>query len=107
MTCSAYSQLIDVKRWADHGLYDAVSRNLDQLTRGEASIMIRILDHMHVVDRIFHHHLLGLPHDFPAPRSEQMPDLETLARSAREIDDWYVSYVRSLLEKDFAQPVDF
>ena len=103
----AYSQLIDVKRWADRLLYDAVARNFDRLTDEDASIMLRILDHIHVVDRIFQHHLQGLPHTFQAPRSEKMPALQALATGAREVDDWYASYVGSLAESDFEQPVDF
>jgi uncharacterized damage-inducible protein DinB len=107
MTSQPYAQLIDIKRWADRGLYDVVSRNFDRLTAEEASIMLRIFDHIHVVDRIFQHHLQGLPHRFLAARSEQMPELQTLADSAREVDDWYASYVGSLAEDDFEQPVDF
>lgn len=102
-----YSQLMAMKRWADRGLYDAVSRNFERLTRDESSIMLRILDHIHTVDRIFQHHLQGLPHDFRAPRSESLPELQALASSTREVDDWYASYVHRLAESDFEQPVDF
>ena len=102
-----YSQLIDIKRWADRGLYDVVSQSFDRLTSEEASIMLRILDHIHTVDRIFQHHLQGLPHTFQAPRSEKVPELQALANSAREVDDWYASYVGSLAESDFEQSVDF
>ena len=107
MGSTAYSQLIATKRWADRGLYDAVNRNLGQLTKEDASLMLRILDHIHAVDRIFQHHLLGLPHTFRAPRSERVPELQTLADSSKEVDDWYQSYVGSLTERDFEQPVDF
>jgi uncharacterized damage-inducible protein DinB len=107
MTSQPYAQLIDIKRWADRGLYDVVSRNFDRLTAEEASIMLRIFNHIHVVDRIFQRHLQGLPHTFLAPRSEQVPELQTLADSAREVDDWYASYVGGLAENDFEQPVDF
>ncbi len=70
MTSLPYAQLIDIKRWADRGLYEAVRRNLDALPPEDVSIMLRILDHIHVVDRIFQHHLQGTPHDFLAPRSQ-------------------------------------
>ena len=102
-----YSQLIAIKQWADRGLYEAISRNIDRLTPEESSIMLRILDHIHAVDRIFQHHLQGLPHGFRAPRSEKMPDLATLAGSAREVDEWYASYVGGLTQSDFEQPLDF
>jgi uncharacterized damage-inducible protein DinB len=102
-----YSQLIAVKRWADRGLYDVVSRNLERLTREESSIMLRVLDHMHAVDRIFQHHLRGLPHGFRAPRSETIPELRALADSVREVDDWYASYVDSLTADELEQSIDF
>jgi uncharacterized damage-inducible protein DinB len=107
MTSLPYAQMIDIKRWADRGLYDAVSQNLSLLTSEENSIMLRILDHIHAVDRIFQHHLQGLPHDFLAARSQQMPTFPALANCARELDDWYASYVGSLTEDDFEEPVDF
>jgi uncharacterized damage-inducible protein DinB len=69
--------------------------------------MLRILDHIHTVDRIFQHHLQGLPHAFRAPRSEHLPDLPALTASAREVDDWYAAYVSDLTEADFEQPLDF
>jgi len=102
-----YSQLIAEKCWADRGLYDVVSQSLDRLTGQDTSIMLRILDHIHVVDRIFQHHLQGLPHTFQAPRSEQVPELQALASSAREVDDWYADHVGRLSQDDFEQPVDF
>ena len=107
MTLQPYSQLIAVKRWADRGLYDAVSQNLERLSHEEVSIMLRVFDHIHTVDRIFQHHLQGIPHTFKAPRSERMPELRTLANSAREVDDWYVSYVEGLSAQEFERPVDF
>ncbi len=107
MTHAPYSQLVAEKRWADRGLYDVVSRNFERLTPEDASIMLRIFDHIHTVDRIFQHHLQGLPHTFQAPRSETMPELDILAKSASEVDDWYASYVGTLTESDFAQPLEF
>ncbi len=69
--------------------------------------MLRILDHIHTVDRIFQHHLRGMPHTFKAPRSEIMPTLEALTNSAREVDDWYAAYVSGLPQGDFEEPLDF
>ena len=107
MAQAAYSLLLDIKRWADHGLYEVVSRNLDRLTEENVSILLRILDHMHAVDRIFQHHLQGSPHGFKAPRSVGMPEFRALAESAREVVDWYVSFVDSLAADDLEEPVDY
>jgi uncharacterized damage-inducible protein DinB len=101
------SLLINMKRWADRGLYENLKHNFERLSREDAAIMLRILDHILIVDRIFQHHLQGLPHTFQAPRSEVIPDINILAAGVREADDWYCSYVSSLAPEDLAQPVDF
>jgi uncharacterized damage-inducible protein DinB len=107
MTHAPYSQLVAIKRWADRGLYDAVTQNSARLSPEDTALMLRILDHIHTVDRIFQHHLQGVPHTFKAPRSESVPQLAALAASAKEVDDWYASYVSTLADDDFAEPLDF
>jgi uncharacterized damage-inducible protein DinB len=107
MTGQPYSQLVYYKQWADRGLYDVVGQNLDRLDARDAAIMLRILDHMHVVDKIFQHHLQGVSHAFHAPRSEEVPDFSTLMNSVREVDNWYTAYVSHLPEQDFERPIDF
>ena len=79
MAHTPYAQLIDIKRWADRGLYEAVGQNSDRLSKVDTFLMLRVLDHIHTVDRIFQHHLQRLPHNFTAPRSETMPELQVLA----------------------------
>lgn len=107
MTSHSYSQLVGYKRWADRGLYDVVGRNLDRLNTEDTAILMRILDHIHVVDRVFQHHLQGVPHGFQVARSADMPDFQALASGTREVDDWYASYVDGLTENELDQPVDF
>jgi uncharacterized damage-inducible protein DinB len=107
MKPTPYLQLIEVKRWADRGLYDAVHRNFERLSPEEASIMLRVLDHIHAVDRIFQHHLQGMPHTFKAARSESLPQLDALTTGAREVDDWYASYVSNLSAADLEETIDF
>ncbi len=107
MTCRPYAQLIEVKRWADAHLCDAMRQNLERLSKEDAVLMLRILDHIHVVDRIFQHHLQGEPHSFKAPRSDALPDFESLARGVREVDDWYAAYMQGVQASDLDQPIDF
>lgn len=107
MNSRAYSNLVRYKQWADRGLYDVVARHYDRLSTEDATILLRILDHIHAVDTIFQHHLQGRPHSFKAPRSDALPDLSTLGAAAKEADEWFVSYVESQSERDFDKPVEF
>src|SRR5262245_13029079 len=93
MSSRPYSDLIRYKQWADRGLHDVVAPSFHRLDAQDATILLRILDHIRVVDRIFQHHLQGLPHAFRAPRSEETPDIQGLIEDARDVDDWYASYV--------------
>jgi uncharacterized damage-inducible protein DinB len=102
-----HAQLIEMKRWADRGLYDVVSQAFDRLLPEDQFILLRILDHIHSVDRIFQHHLQGLPHTFHAARSEVMPQFAVLMASAHEVDDWYAAYAGRLSASELEQPVDF
>ena len=107
MSAHPYAQLVRYKQWADRGLYDVLTQHLDRLDASDTFIMLRILDHIHVVDRVFQSHLLGTSHGFAAPRSDDVPDFATLARGTRECDDWWVDWVGRVPERDFAQPLDF
>src|ERR1700759_3524959 len=107
MNSHPYSTLLRCKQWADRGLCETIVQNFDRLDAQDAMIIPLVLDHFHVVDRIFQHHLQGLPHGFSAPRSGETPCLERLAEGIREVDAWYVAYADSLSAADFQQPVNF
>jgi uncharacterized damage-inducible protein DinB len=107
MNSHPYTHLVRYKQWADRGLHEVVARNLDRLDTRDATNVLRILDHIHVVDRIFQHHLQGTPHVFHAPRSEKTPDVRKLIEDMRDVDEWYAAYVGKLSMHDFEQPVDF
>ena len=96
MTDLPYRQLVDVKCWADRELCTAIRDQRDRLGEEENVILLRLLDHIHSVDRIFQHHLQGISHGFRAARSDELPGFEALADGIAEVDDWYRGYVRSL-----------
>ena len=107
MPASPYSPLVCYKQWADRGLCDVVSQHIDRLDSADATIVLRILDHIHIVDQIFQHHLEGRPHAFRAPRSGAVPELRTLTKGIQKVDAWYASYVGGLAREDFDEPIDF
>ena len=100
-------QLVQYKQWADSGLYQIVSENLHRVEGFDRDVLMRILDHMHVVDRIFRHHLLDEQHEYDGARSREAMPFEALAEQVREVDGWYVDYAGALSEHRLDETIDF
>jgi uncharacterized damage-inducible protein DinB len=91
-----YRTLIHYKRWATNGLNAVIAGNLERIPADERVLVLRLLDHIQVVDEIFRHNLQEHPHGYRAPRSVELPCFEALARQARATADWYADYVDAL-----------
>ena len=68
------------KAWANQELLDFGKRQWNALPDDDAQFFVRILNHAHVVDRIFVGHITGRPHGFDADNT-----VDTQPRGARGI----------------------
>jgi uncharacterized damage-inducible protein DinB len=102
-----YRTLIHQKRWATTGLNGVIAENVDRLPVDERTLVLRLLDHIQVVDEIFRHNLEARPHGYGAPRSAELPSLEARATSARATADWYVDYADALEPEEVDEPLAF
>jgi uncharacterized damage-inducible protein DinB len=102
-----YRTLIHQKRWATNGLNAVVAANFERLPADERILMLRLLDHIQIVDEIFRHNLETRPHNYGAPRSAELPSLDALASRARETADWYADYADALLPAEVDEAIAF
>ena len=102
-----YRTLIHQKRWATNGLNAVIAENFERLPADERTLILRLLDHIQVVDEIFRHNLEARPHGYPAPRSAELPSFDALARQARTTADWYADYADALQPDEVDEPVAF
>jgi uncharacterized damage-inducible protein DinB len=102
-----YRTLIHQKRWATNGLNAVIAENLDRVPADERILILRLLDHIQVVDEIFRHNLEARPHGYGAPRSAELPSLDALAANARATADWYADYADALLPEEVDEAVAF
>ncbi|HEX6956599.1 MAG TPA: DinB family protein [Ferrovibrio sp.] len=102
-----YRLMIRQKRWATDGLNRVVTETLDRIPADDRVLILRLLDHVQAVDEIFCAHLQMRPHGYQAPRSPELPSLETLAARARAIADWYVGYAEALTSKQADERIAF
>jgi uncharacterized damage-inducible protein DinB len=102
-----YRTLIHQKRWATNGLHTVIAGNFARLPADEQALVLRLLDHIQVVDEIFRCNLEARPHGHAAPRSAELPSLDALASRARASGDWYVDYADALKPEEVDEPIAF
>jgi uncharacterized damage-inducible protein DinB len=88
--------LLSYKRWANTELFDSLLKVHASAAAEPAHTMLRLLNHVYVVDRIFQAHLLGQPHGYTALNTAQTPDLRGLWQAVQQLDNWYLDYAASL-----------
>lgn len=98
--------LFEFKRWIDAELYRSLCA-LPVERRREIIIPIFTLDHAMRVDSVFRARLEGKPEPFDLIVSNTMPDLDALARSVADNDEWFVRYVRDVTEGELSESIAF
>lgn len=90
--------LFEFKAWSNRALF-ARLQEVDADAQSEAlHSMVRTLNHIFVVDRIFRGHLLEQPHGYTATNTEDTPTLDELQFDVAETDAWYLDYVQGISE---------
>ena len=106
-TPSAIKSLFKYKAWANKELFAALQAIDAVRYANEFQNALRILNHIHVVDRIFKAHLLRLPHAFKATNTQDTPSLAALAAAVAEVDAWFVEYGGTLDSAALAEVIKF
>jgi uncharacterized damage-inducible protein DinB len=90
--------------WANRQLFGAL-RDVDGFaSRPGADLIVRALDHIHVVRSIFQAHLQGEAHGYNSTESAVRPTLAELDQRFETLDRWYVDTVASLPPEELARP---
>jgi uncharacterized damage-inducible protein DinB len=98
--------LVTHTSWANRQMFGAL-RSVDSFASQKgADLILRALDHIHVVRSIFQAHLQGVAHAFTATARSTPPSLEELDREFEAIDGWYVDAAASLSAAELERPRD-
>ena len=104
---SLLNSLFQYKASVDIELLDA----LNALSAGEPSSVfqsaLRVLNHAHIVDRIFVANLQNLGHSYRANWSSEAPPLAQLSADIRRTDHWYVDYLSRISPEELEADIDF
>jgi uncharacterized damage-inducible protein DinB len=95
------------KAWINAQFFDQLAKLDPAAHEGELRTMVRTLNHIHVVDRIFAAHLRGEAHGYDGTNTTETPTQAALRASVAEVDAWYVEYTRALSPEQLAEVLDF
>jgi uncharacterized damage-inducible protein DinB len=84
-----------------------IAENVERVPADERILILRLLDHIQVVDEMFRHNLQARAHGYGAPRSPELPSLDALATSARATADWYAAYADALKPEEVDEAIAF
>jgi uncharacterized damage-inducible protein DinB len=99
--------LFRYKAWANEELFAELDKLDPVAHQAERHAAIRLLNHIHVVDRIFAAHLSDQVHGHTATNTVDTPSLETLRSAVAEVDRWYVDYVAGLPAEQLTERLQF
>lgn len=107
MMPSILISLFHYKAAAGRELFDALKEAEQTIPADNLRRALRILNHAHIVDRIFLAHLEGRPHGYTASWETDAPALAALAHSAAKVDARYDALLATLDENALEETVDF
>lgn len=99
------NRLVQYKAVANGDLLDALAELDGETPAYQAAL--RVLNHAHIVDRIFRAHLQRTGHAYEKSWSAETPPLARLSADMRETDRWYVDYVAPLSPEELEAVIGF
>jgi uncharacterized damage-inducible protein DinB len=96
--------LLNYKATADAELLDALA---DLPLTPPLQTALRVLNHLHTVDRIFVANLQEIGHAYVASWSDEAPLLAQLAADIRETDRWYLNYISAVNDATLDETIGF
>jgi uncharacterized damage-inducible protein DinB len=95
------------KTWANNELFNQLAAVTAPEHAQAVHTAIRTLNHIYVVDSIFHAHLLDEPHGYSATNTDATPNLGELHFAAAETDAWYEQYSAAITPSQLQETIAF
>ncbi|WJN60740.1 DinB family protein [Pseudomonas sp. SO81] len=99
------------KRWADQVLLNSLAElppeELVKVRAGPLKNFIGILNHVHVIDRIWQGNILQREHGHKSRMEVPYPEFFDLYKAQEEMNEWFTSWAKQQTEDSLAMPLDF
>lgn len=102
-----FTMLYRYHAWANHDLLGKLKLIDPQAHADARHTAIRLVNHYHIVSRIFAAHLNGTSHPYTSDNTVETPSLEDLRASVTTTDRAYQDYVARISAVELSEPVAF
>lgn len=99
--------LLNYKRWIDGETLATIRTINDPLHAEKKHLMLRLMNHIHVVDMIFKANISELPHGYTALNTPETPSVDELEVKMAASTDWYIQRVNTMTAEDLAETITF
>jgi uncharacterized damage-inducible protein DinB len=99
--------MLAYQAWANDELVEKLAGMDPSRDAGQRHIALRLMNHIHVVSRIFAAHLKGVAHEYASDNTPATPEPRELRLALAEADRWYLDYLETVSEQGLAEPVAF
>ncbi|RWM25001.1 DinB family protein [Mesorhizobium sp.] len=99
--------LLVYQAWANDELLEKLTGLDPRDNEMKRRAALRLMNHIHVVSRIFAAHLAGADHGYASDNTEETPEPAELRAAMAEGDRWYLDYLETVSEQRLAEPVAF
>ena len=99
--------MLAYQAWANDELVGKLAGLAPSSDAGERHAAIRLMNHIHVVSRIFVAHLKGVAHGYASDNTPDTPEPRALRTALAEVDGWYLDYLETVADKELAEAVAF
>lgn len=99
--------LFAYQAWANDELLEKIASLDRHVHNEERHTAIRLINHSHVVARIFSAHLVGASHGYSADNTVDTPALAELRAAVAASDRWYLDYLEIVSPEQLSELVPF
>lgn len=99
--------LLKYKRWIDRETLNTIAAISESDCAEKRRLMLRLMNHISVVDMIFRANMTGQQHGYTALNTPETPTVAELKVKMAEGTDWYIQYVNSLNPAHLEETVQF
>ncbi|OHV87229.1 DinB family protein [Mesorhizobium sp. ORS 3428] len=99
--------LLVYQAWANDELLEKLTGMDPRRNQKERRAALRLMNHIHIVSRIFAAHLVGVSHGYTSDNTGETPEPAELRAATAEVDRWYLDYLASVSEQKLAEPAAF